>query len=201
MDLTTFDLNPDNAKAKAAELNATLRKRKLQPQERTLLNTYRALARELPVIDIHTAIGGAGLNAQGLPHLAIARADASLVRVRCWTTGAVYITTEAGGGTVTGQVTRRRIHIPESSWPEGYRAACNSTLMGANVPVVPAQFHDIYSPESDYILFEAEWRDVPPHESDPALLRHLGGVLFAVLAEWDVTPLEAAALRGYRFAN
>lgn len=49
-----------------------------------------------------------------------------------------------------------------------------------------------------HILWEAEWevdRTTPP--GDPALLRHLAGDLYAVLAVWDLTPLEQAVL-GHR---
>lgn len=44
------------------------------------------------------------------------------------------------------------------------------------------------------ILWEAEWQAVPP--KDPALLRHLGGDLYAVVAVWDLTELERAVLGG-----
>jgi hypothetical protein len=41
------------------------------------------------------------------------------------------------------------------------------------------------------ILWEAEWQHVP---SDPLLLRHITGPLYAVLASWDLTELERAVL-------
>lgn len=47
------------------------------------------------------------------------------------------------------------------------------------------------------VLWEAEWqldRTVPP--GDPALLKHLGGTLYTVEAQWDLTPVEKAVLAG-----
>ena len=47
------------------------------------------------------------------------------------------------------------------------------------------------------VLWEAEWeldRSVAP--GDPALLRHLGGALYTVDAQWDLTPVEQAVLAG-----
>lgn len=44
------------------------------------------------------------------------------------------------------------------------------------------------------MLFEAEWRPEPP--KDPALLRHIGGDLYSVVAVWDLTELERAVLAG-----
>lgn len=48
-----------------------------------------------------------------------------------------------------------------------------------------------------FTLWEAEWaidRTVPP--GDPALLKHLGGTLYRVIATWDLTPVEQAVLAG-----
>lgn len=45
------------------------------------------------------------------------------------------------------------------------------------------------------ILFEAEWRRAPvPRTTDPALLKPISGTLYEVVAVWDLTALEAAAL-------
>jgi hypothetical protein len=48
--------------------------------------------------------------------------------------------------------------------------------------------------EHFHILWEAVWQ---PHTAprDPMLLKHLGGVFYAVVAVWDLTELERAALR------
>lgn len=49
------------------------------------------------------------------------------------------------------------------------------------------------------VLWEAEWeldRTVPP--GDPALLKHLGGTLYRVDAQWDLSPVEQAILAGRR---
>jgi hypothetical protein len=41
-------------------------------------------------------------------------------------------------------------------------------------------------------LWEAEWRRVAPR--DPYLLRHVGGDIWVVLAAWDLTEVERAAM-------
>lgn len=45
-----------------------------------------------------------------------------------------------------------------------------------------------------HLLFEAEWGLDPDPPVDPALVRHLGGDLYAVLAVWDLTDVERAVL-------
>ena len=47
-----------------------------------------------------------------------------------------------------------------------------------------------------YILFEVvQWDDVPV-AADPYLLKRINANAFVVLAEWDVTVVEQAVMRG-----
>jgi hypothetical protein len=49
------------------------------------------------------------------------------------------------------------------------------------------------------VLWEVEewtWRTTPRPPGDPALLRHVGGDIYAVEAIWDLTPLEQLVLSG-----
>lgn len=67
----------------------------------------------------------------------------------------------------------------------------------ALVPTVPPQLRPPHALRGYHILWEAEWHldmTVPP--VDPALLKHIGGDLYAVVATWDLTPLEQAVLAG-----
>ena len=61
----------------------------------------------------------------------------------------------------------------------------------AIVPIVPPQFRPAGSLKRYFILWEADWEEVP---RDPMLLRYLGGDLFAVLAVWDLTEIERTVL-------
>jgi hypothetical protein len=48
-----------------------------------------------------------------------------------------------------------------------------------------------------FVLWEVEsWAAAPP--VDPMLLKPIGGDLYAVVAQWDLTELERAILRGTR---
>lgn len=49
-----------------------------------------------------------------------------------------------------------------------------------------------------HILFEVPKWQVEPQPLDPLLLKRVAGLVFAVVSQWDVTPLEAAVLRGLR---
>lgn len=66
----------------------------------------------------------------------------------------------------------------------------------AIVPTIPPPFRPQFKLSGYHILWEAEWDLTAP--ADPALLKHLGGDLYTVLAVWDLTELERAVLGGIR---
>lgn len=64
----------------------------------------------------------------------------------------------------------------------------------ARVPIVPPEHRPSERTMGTcHVLFEAEWQG-DPVPGDPALVKWVGGDLWAVLATWDLTPLEAAVL-------
>lgn len=69
--------------------------------------------------------------------------------------------------------------------------------INALVPPVPPEHRPKDNIANYHVLWEAEWSFAPgPPPGDPALLKHIGGDLYAVHAVWDLTPLEQAVLAG-----
>lgn len=66
----------------------------------------------------------------------------------------------------------------------------------AMVPIIPPELRPPHALSNYHILWEADWRPEPP--VDPALLKHIGGDLYAVLATWNLTEVERAVLFGRR---
>ena len=64
----------------------------------------------------------------------------------------------------------------------------------AIVPIVPAGLHPGPALSNYHILWDAVWTPEPPR--DPLLLKHLAGSLYAIVAHWDLSPLERAVLAG-----
>ena len=56
------------------------------------------------------------------------------------------------------------------------------------------ELQTIEMPVDDHLLWEPRWERRPRPPGDPALLKHLAGPLYAVLATWDLTPVEQAVL-------
>ena len=63
------------------------------------------------------------------------------------------------------------------------------------VPHIPPELRPEHKLENYHILFEATWQVYPV---DPFLLRRIIGPLFAVVAEWELTALEAELLAHIR---
>lgn len=93
--------------------------------------------------------------------------------------------------------------------PAGYTSGWN--LVGswsgeawqAMVPIVPPKHRPAgtSSLASYLVLWEVDdwqWAKVPAPPGDPALLRHVAGDIYAVLATWDLTELEKLVLSGRR---
>lgn len=169
--------------------------RRLRAEDEALMRGYRALSLGKQLLRLSDAIREGGEDEQLRPRLGLARADMTVLAM-----------TRVGNGRVT--------YNPNNDWrartvkhqnrvfnfPQGARVVQNAqgqinweVRATATVPTVPPQYRPASSLANYHILFEAQWR-TPPRASDPALLRHLGGDLWVVLATWDVTPLEAAVL-------
>jgi hypothetical protein len=62
------------------------------------------------------------------------------------------------------------------------------------VPLIPLPMRPRRKLHNYFILWEANWNPEPPR--DPYLLKPLAGTLMEIVAEWDLSPLEIAAVRG-----
>lgn len=163
-----------------------------------IMRGYRQLSLGRQVVELRSAILGGGLDAQHRPRIAFARADARW----CFYQRAQR---EAGGHFVwkhdpDGRIAswwrssrhHTRIVAPEDTLPVVER------WQRAQVPLVPPQYMPKRGALGNFhLLWEAVWQPAPP--VDPMLLRSLGGGLYVVVAQWDLTPLERAVL-GQRFA-
>lgn len=122
------------------------------------------------------------------PKLAVCRADARHVHCSGIRSDGT-VTFKADGGTRKADTIRLDglFGEPEKTAWRDHRAI---------VPTIPPPFRPQHKLSGYHILWEAEWNLTAP--ADPALLKHLGGDLYAVLAVWDLTELEQAVLGGIR---
>lgn len=149
-------------------------------------NAYYQLSQGRTVIRALESIRLAGLNADGLPKLTIARATAARS----------FLTLDSDGGAafkdrqwLNGRNHRRNaIRMPPGSFPPGRHRVAEAIL-----PMIPPDVRPRHHLDTYHILWEAEWRPVPP--GDPYLLRRIGhSDMWVVLAAWDLTEVEKAAM-------
>lgn len=156
-----------------------------------IIRGYARAVRGQKLIELSKVIAAGGADERGFPRLAVMRADKRRCNVRVWGDGRVRFTTPK----------------PNHPWHDSREKSCIlnfgvGTVPVVNrmqdataiVPLVPAQYLPKGDLSRDHILWEAEWSLQPP--IDPALIQHLGGDLWAVLAVWDLSPLERAVLAG-----
>lgn len=157
-----------------------------EPIDAEIRRTYLAIARGQVVIKALESVAAAGVDAEGLPKLALMRADAKRARLTMW---------RDGSATMCEDIWRPK-KSATISWPAGTFPTRENSVRdrGAIVPIIPLYLRPKKALSNYHILWEAEWRPIPPH--DPLLLRRLGkGDLWLVLAQWDLTEVERAALQ------
>ncbi len=193
-DLITME--PRAARERLESYRLAVKRRRLGSEEHAqVIRGFEELAMGRSLIDIDRAIGGAGWDAEGRPRLAIARADRESVQFRLTTTHIAFNSSKLPHWHSGQRSDHLERQIPLFRFPRQDPGWDRWRQERAVVPLVPA---DIVPPgagrlSSLFVLWEAEWLDVPV---DPYLLRHIGGSLYVALARWDLNPVEQAVLRG-----
>lgn len=199
----TMDRAAAIAKLESYEAAAKNNPRAFAEIDKGLIEGYRALAKGRRLVDVNEAIRAGGVNIAGLPKLAIARAHAESTR---WTPTSTWSLSENktvtnGGGIFDWRTSnRQRMTDDRLEWriPADYLPGVRtppSWSARAMVPLIPLPLRPKFKLENYFILWEASWHHTP---TDPYLLRPLAGSLMEIIAEWDLTPLEIAAVRNGR---
>lgn len=143
-------------------------------QDHAIMTGYRQIAKGRALINAREAIAKAGFDIFGRPLLAFGRADQ---------THQEWLSRESFGE-FTIQPKWRFDYEPGPS--RGWKR------FRAQTPLIPPAIRPGATQLRKYwILWEANWTAPPV---DPLLLRHLSGDLYVVLAAWDLTDLERAAM-------
>lgn len=205
MNLATIDVPQAFAREKVAEYRAAVKARH-EAEDAQILAGYRALSQGKTVIDLVATIrkgGGIRVNGAGwnrrtefwVPRLAIMRADQKWCHVATDRDGEVRFYHQ--GWSPRSNERRNVVSLPAGTLPVPEGGETRSAAFGsvrALVPPVPPGLRPNVGIGSYHVLFEAEWQPVAP--KDPALLKHIGGGLYVVVATWDLTELERTVLAG-----
>ena len=198
MDLSTITVDRQAAREAVAAYRRALHNEKheqLRKEDEAILRGYREIARGHPIISIRDIIHAGGETSRFLPKLGISRANERRLEVRRRRDGSVRFGVDLGFHPSRGVTLLPPGTLSSIGWQRWSRpdvANGGEIRASAIVPSIPPEYRPNANLERYWILFEAEWSEVAPR--DPALLRALGGGLYAVLATWDLTDLERAVL-------
>lgn len=223
MELSTVEIPRAGAREKVAAYMRAARDSK-DPREKReyeeIARAYRIAARdEVPLIALTETIAAGGtvtrtlVQGKGganerrehytLPALAVCKATAAFV----YTLGVQ----QDGSIEFIDSLLRRRDYLSGRirldaglEVPDGFKFGDTMgerarSAWTAMVPIVPPEHRPARGLASRLILWDVEewrWATVPAPPGDPALLRHVGGDIYAVEAVWDLTPLEQLVLSG-----
>ena len=201
MNVATMTMEPEQAKAKLAAYRKQIAKMihvkartDVAAQYQAAANGYKALSKGTPLLNIEDVIANAPQDEKLRPKLAIARADMKEVKFTTrWRTDLCEFDGDHRNGWSDRRAVGKRITVPmpaNDSRKDGY----------ALVPMIPADVQpDRCDLSKHFILWEVEqWADrsnLMRPDRDPYLLKHIGGPLYAVIAEWDLTDLERAVMQ------
>lgn len=188
MDLQT--LGVDRAAAREAFLDYRRAFREEHQEiDGELMRGYKAIAGGRQLISLSATIRAGGADAEGRPKLAIARADEPRVTFTRTQNGAVTFRPSR----LVARASDRVLRLGDGTLPRG--GWVNEDTWVAIMPLIPPKFRPPHNLENYHLLWEPVWtRGTRRAPGDPALLRRIGGDLFAVLAVWDLSPLERAVL-------
>jgi hypothetical protein len=207
MNSPTITMERDSAAARLEEYEQAASKnpRAMHDLDRQIMAGYKALAQGHRLVDVNEAIKHGGMNLAGLPKLAIARAH---VQECHWEATSIWRNTPGqndwglvpdGGGTFNYRSDRfPRVSDDRAIWklsPATFDVARQSRKpVTAMLPLIPLPLRPRHDLSNYFLLWEANWFPAPP--IDPYLLKPVCGSLMQIVAEWEVTPLELAAVRG-----
>lgn len=209
MEVQTIEMGVEQARDKLAAYERVLH-RASDPEIAAAIDGYRELAKGRKLVDVQQIFRECPVDDIGRPRFALARADRASVRL-LWAAESSWchfltnadLRFDRSFPELVRSVLMNRLHdhCAIKSWnPEA--GATPEDLSGyALVPMVPPDVLRARSMRRNrWVLWEVEeWSDsrlTPEPDRDPYLLRHLGGTVYVVVGEWELTELERAIMRG-----
>lgn len=164
------------------------------PADAEIAAIYKRIAQGRTVIRALESIRVAGLNADGLPKLAIARADQANIRLRDADSDnqAVFSHNSSGSWRQRNESRSKIIRVPWDGFRLPTTGGRRKWEYEAQVPLIPVHLRPKRGLANYHILWEAEWTKKYP--VDPYLLRRFGGDAWLVVAAWDLTDVERAVM-------
>jgi hypothetical protein len=193
VNVATIEIEQEKAKEYLASYTEAVRTKRHEErlaEDEMMVQAFKAAAKGQQLIHLTDTIRNGGVDDNGLPRLAICRAHAEWVYIERERDGRVVFA-ETPNPAHNARFSVRQLQpgtLPEGPWVHWW------DRWRAMVPNVPPHLRPKFQFHNYHVLWEAEWGRAPRPPSDPYLLKHVGGDLYAVLAAWDLTEVERAVL-------
>lgn len=217
MDLATISVSEEQAKGAIEEYRkamreagfkevrdltdrAKARRQAIELQDKAILKGYELIAKHKTVISLRQTLVAGGEDESHRPRLAIGRADERQIEMTRFENGRVDFKGDQNyWGAHSDEYAEKtwntnrdfeffQLLPPVPDLGRNSRVEAHAILPHIPPGLRPDALHRYF------VLWEADWQRKMP--IDPALLRHLRGDLYAVIATWDLTELERAVLDG-----
>lgn len=213
MELATIEMERPKARQAFLDYRKAVRERH-NAEDEEIMRGYKALAAGKTLIHLSRTMSAGGTyeyhwrsgwtdesHTSVLPRLAVCRAHVRTAYTDAISRdGSLEMRSKEE---VAGHNTFDRVRFAERTFPShelhDQWVRDDRQRFRAMVPIVPPALRPGFGLHNYHVLWEAEWalsRPEPP--ADPALLKRIGGDLYAVIATWDLTELEQAVLSGRR---
>lgn len=207
MNTETISMPEDEARRKLESYRGYLKRTKLTKANVEVRREYeeaerafKELAKGTRLVNVPDVIVNAPQDEKGRPKLAMGRADLKEIHFSWGGRPNRYIF----NGNKNWNTAQSKIFRCEATnvWPED-RPRWDSVEGYALIPLIPADvMPDRCDLSKHWILWEVEqWSDksqTAQPSRDPFLLKHIGGPLYAIVAEWELTDLERLLVLGRR---
>ena len=172
-----------------------------------LKQVYYYLSQGHKVLDIYEVFKKSGVNKEGEPKLAICRADAPKCVFHKRDLGSGYFSENVGWSDKT-MGARFDVNLPSNTfsewktemfkedWQDEAKPRIIRREIQTKTVICPAHLLPEGKLENYYLLWEVDKWDEMPIVRDPFLLKRVNSNAFIILAEWDLTAVEQAVIRG-----
>lgn len=177
---------------------------RLSRDDHKVLRTLKAIEEGRALISLSETLRRAGSHGTSsgfahLPTLALARPRMRKIRCRVDKPGNVSFRQINTIALPWMPQSRTFFEFTDSKFADPHSASSAWWTADATVPPAPPEvrLHHNLKDKDTYILFEAKWTNINEHRPftiDPALIQRVQGDVYAVLAVWELTAIEAAAL-------
>ena len=190
MNLSTVHHPPETVREKLRAIRSYMHKG-VEKKYEDLEKIYSALSEGKAIIDLNRTMRNCATFENGMPKLAIARADRKKVYCRRSENQLRFCAAQSLWNATEGSLDIYVDDMPEM------RFVGRNPNGRSPVPGIPPAVRKRNKGRlrERYILWEVESWDMIP-DPDPLLLMHLAGEYYAVLDHWELTDIEASILSG-----